>query len=73
MFVSDTFKGHLTHEVKKEMRKANTDLVVIPGTTTSQLQVLHVVINNPFKDDLWQLYNDWLLKGNQEVNLRSPQ
>jgi hypothetical protein len=42
------------------MRKANTDLV-IPGGMTSQLQVLDVVINKPFKDHLSQLYNDWLL------------
>jgi hypothetical protein len=38
--------------VKEEMRKANTDLIVVPGGMTSQLQVLDVVINKPFKDHL---------------------
>lgn len=31
MLVLDAFKGHLTDEVKDELTKANTDLVVIPG------------------------------------------
>jgi hypothetical protein len=43
------FKGHLTQQVKEEMRKANTDFIVIPGDMTSQLQVLDVVVNKPFK------------------------
>jgi hypothetical protein len=63
MLVLDAFK-HLTQQVKEEMRKANTDLLVISGDMTSQLQVLDVVVNKPFKDHLKQLYNDWLLEGN---------
>ena len=63
MLVLDSFKGHLTQEVKEEVKKANTDLVVIPGGMSSQLQVLDVVVNKPFKDHLRQLYNDWLLEG----------
>jgi hypothetical protein len=62
-----SFKGHLTQQVKEEMRKANTDLVVIPSGMTSQLQVLDVVVNKPFKDHLRQLYNDWLLEGNHAL------
>jgi len=67
MLVLDAFKRHLTQEVKGEMRKVNTDLIVIPGGMTSQLQVLDVVVNKPFKDHLQQLYNDWLLKGNRAL------
>jgi hypothetical protein len=48
MLVLDSFKGQLTQKVAEEMRKANTDIVVIPGGMTSQLQVLDVVINKPF-------------------------
>jgi hypothetical protein len=51
MLVLDSFKGHLTQQVLEEMRKVNTDLVVLPGGMTSQLQVLDVV-NKPFKDHL---------------------
>jgi hypothetical protein len=67
MLVSDSFKGHLTQKIKEEMRKANTDLVMTPGGMTSQLQVLDVVINKPFKDHLRQLYNDWRLEGNHAL------
>jgi hypothetical protein len=35
----------------------------------STLQVLDVVVNKPFKDYLWQLYNDWFLRGNQAHTL----
>jgi hypothetical protein len=67
MLVLDSFKGHLTQQVNKEMRKANTDLIVILGSMTSQLQVLDVVINKPFKGHLRQLYNDLLLEGNHTL------
>jgi hypothetical protein len=42
----------------------NTDLVIIPRGMTSQLQVLDVVVNKPFKDRLRRLYGEWLLSGN---------
>jgi hypothetical protein len=46
------------------MRKANTDPILIPGGMTLQLQVLHMIINKPFKRHLEQLYSDWFVKGN---------
>jgi hypothetical protein len=67
MLVLDSFKGHLTQQVKEEMRKANTDLIVIPDGMKSQLQVLDVVVSRPFKDHLRQLYSDWLLEGNHAL------
>ena len=45
----------------------NTDLVIIPGGMTSQLQVLDVVVNKPFKDYLWKNYSDWLINGNHAL------
>lgn len=63
MLVLDAFKGHLTPQVKEEINNAKTDLVVIPGGMTSQLQVLDVMVNKPFKDNLKQLYSNWLLDG----------
>jgi hypothetical protein len=48
------------------MRKAHTDLV-IRGGMTSQLQVLYVVANKPFKDHLWQLYSDCFPKENHTL------
>jgi hypothetical protein len=48
LLVLDALKGHPTQDVKEEVRKANTDLIMIPGGMTSQLQVLDMVVNKPF-------------------------
>lgn len=63
MLVLDAFRGHLTEQVKTNVRDNNTDLVIIPGGMTSQLQVLDVVVNKPFKDKLRGCYTEWLLAG----------
>lgn len=67
MLVLDAFRGHLTEPVKAQLENFNTDLVIIPGGMTSQLQVLDVVVNKPFKDQLRKHYNDWLLSGNHQL------
>jgi hypothetical protein len=65
--VLDAFKGNLTEKVKTVASNLlNMDLVIIPGFMTSQLQVLDVVVNKPFKDRLHCLYGDWLLSGNRK-------
>ena len=43
----DTFRDHLTNDVKKKMHSLGSDLV-IPGGMTSVLQTLDVSINKPF-------------------------
>jgi len=52
MFVLDAFKGYLTDSVKNQLRKMNTELVIIPGEMISVLQPMDVSINKPFKDRL---------------------
>ena len=64
MLVLDAFKGHLTTKVKTKIASLKSDLVVIPGGMTSQLQVLDVVVNKPFKDHLRSQYSQWLIAGN---------
>ena len=54
MLVLDAFKGHHTDSVKNQLRKMNTELVVIPGGMTSVLQPMDISINKPFKDRLRQ-------------------
>lgn len=46
--------------MKKTLKKAKTDLAVILGDMTSQLQPLDVAINKAFKDRLNKHYTDWL-------------
>uniref|UniRef100_A0A671NPD7 HTH CENPB-type domain-containing protein n=1 Tax=Sinocyclocheilus anshuiensis TaxID=1608454 RepID=A0A671NPD7_9TELE len=67
MLILDAFRGHLTSPVKEQLRAMNGDLVIIPGGMTSQLQVLDVVVNKPFKDNLRKRYTEWLLSGNRTL------
>jgi hypothetical protein len=56
MMLSDSFKGQLREKLKTVASDLlNTDLVIIPGGMTSQLQVLHMVVKKPFKDSLYCL------------------
>jgi hypothetical protein len=66
LLVLDSFKGHLTEEVKKVIRAGNSDMVVIPGGMTSLLQPLDVSVNKPFKDRLKATYTEWMLKEEKE-------
>ena len=45
----DSFRAHITDAVKKELRKANCDVAIIPGGCTSKIQPLDVSINRPYK------------------------
>ena len=67
MLVLYVFKGHLTPEIKATITcsSMNTNLVIIPGGMTSQLQVL--VVNKPCKDHLKQLYSEWFLTGDHTL------
>uniref|UniRef100_A0A8D0DA03 HTH CENPB-type domain-containing protein n=1 Tax=Sander lucioperca TaxID=283035 RepID=A0A8D0DA03_SANLU len=67
MLVLDAFRGHLMEPVKTQLRKMNGDLVIIPGGMTSQLQVLDVVVNKSFKDNLCKRYTEWLLSGDHSL------
>lgn len=60
ILVLDSFRGHLTSEVKKKLAETETHLAVIPGGMTSILQPLDVCLNKPFKDRIRKLYNDWI-------------
>jgi hypothetical protein len=69
MLVLDAFKGRLTPVVKATITggSTNTDLVAIPGGMASQMQVLDVAVNKPFRDQLKQLYSEWLLSGDHAL------
>ena len=60
VIVLDAFKGHLTDSVKNQLRKMNTEIVVIPGGMSSVLQPMDVSINKPFRDRLRQQYVTWI-------------
>lgn len=60
LLVLDAFRGHLTEGVKKKLQDDQTELAVIPGGMTSQLQPLDVCLNKPFKDHVRRLYSEWM-------------
>ena len=58
--VYDMFKAHLVEPVKKRLEDINTDVAIIPGGLTSQLQPLDVSINKPFKEKVRTLWSNWM-------------
>ena len=60
MVCLDAFRGHLTDEIKNEIRRLKSELVIIPVGMTSVLQPLDVSINKPFKARLSEQYDCWI-------------
>ena len=58
--VYDMFKTHLMDSIKSKLKEGNTDVAIIPGGLTSQLQPLDVSINKPFKEKVRILWSDWM-------------
>lgn len=67
VLVLDSFRGHPTSKAKDKLRRAGTDMLVIPAGLTSQLQPLDVGINKPFKDNVRRLYNERLARDDHEM------
>nr|XP_005997745.1 PREDICTED: histamine N-methyltransferase A-like [Latimeria chalumnae] len=57
--VLDSYQGHKTEEIKKELKKSECEHVIIPGGMTSQLRLLDISINKPMRDRLRKYYIDW--------------
>ena len=56
--VWDSFKCHISDEMKETVRKMKTVMGVIPGGCTKFLQPLDVSINKPFKAAFRALYDE---------------
>ena len=59
--VYDMFKAHLVEPVKKRLKDINTDVAIIPGGLTNQLQPLDVSLNKPFKEKVRSLWSNWMV------------
>lgn len=62
MIVLDSYKGHLTENVKDRLKGHKSDLVIIPGGMTKMLQPLDVSVNKPFKKHLQDFWADYMVK-----------
>jgi hypothetical protein len=60
LLVLDQFAAHLTPNTKRIAKTMKTDLAVIPGGLTSQLQPLDVSVNKPFKLLIREEWNRWM-------------
>lgn len=60
LLVWDMFSAHLENNVKSAAIREGTDMCVIPGGLTSQLQPLDVCLNKPFKDRVRKMWSDWI-------------
>lgn len=63
MLVLDSFRCHISDRVKDKLAACHTDLVIIPGGMTSQLQPLDVCLNKPMNHYVRTAYNEWLIDG----------
>ena len=76
LLVWDMFRAHLLDSVKRKLKENKTRQAVIPGGTTSILQPLDVCLNKPFKSNMRELWNNWMLNGDKELtkagNLKRP-
>ena len=66
LLVWDQFRAHLCESVKKKLHRNKTRQAVIPGGCTSILQPLDVSLNKPFKVQIRNLWNTWMVSGPKE-------
>ncbi|CAB4419022.1 unnamed protein product [Rhizophagus irregularis] len=59
--------GHLKENVKVKFKQHNFQLAIISTGLTSVCQLLDVLINKPFKDNLQKEWHEWMYKGGSGV------
>ncbi|CAI7879216.1 unnamed protein product [Closterium sp. NIES-54] len=59
MLVLDSYRGHLTKEVKARFAALNIVPAVIPAGCTADVQPLDVSVNKSFKASVRQQYQSW--------------
>ncbi|CAI7747714.1 unnamed protein product [Closterium sp. NIES-53] len=59
MLVLDSYRGHLTKEVKARLAALNIVPAVIPAGCTADVQPLDVPVNKSFKASVRQQYQSW--------------
>ncbi|XP_077453569.1 NEDD8-activating enzyme E1 catalytic subunit isoform X3 [Stigmatopora argus] len=63
VLICDSMRAHLTATVKNQIMKRNSELAVIPGGLTKELQPLDIGINRAFKSKLRAAWEQWMIAG----------
>ena len=61
------FRAHLLGKVKDTLKENKTYQAVIPGCCTSVLQPLDVCLNKPFKVNMRQRWNQWMVNAEKQI------
>ena len=77
VLVSLSHRCHMTEQVRTHVEKhTKSDINIIPGGLTKELQPADVSWNEVFKTTYRQLYNDWMATGGRFFtaagNMRAP-
>ena len=67
LLVFDHFKAHVTQSAKATAADLKTQLAVIPGGLTSQLQPLHVSVNKLFKALMKKEWTSWMQSAGNDL------
>ncbi|XP_072769637.1 pogo transposable element with KRAB domain [Nerophis lumbriciformis] len=63
LLICDSMRAHLTDTVKTQMKQTNSELVIIPGGFTKELQPLDIGVNRAFKVKLRAAWEHWMTDG----------
>jgi hypothetical protein len=67
MLVWDMFRDHLLETVKNELKRNRPFQCVIPGGCSSVLQPLDVCLNKPFKVNMRNKWNKWMVNSDRQL------
>ena len=63
LLICDSMRAHLTATVKNQVKKTNSELAIIPGGLTKELQPLDIGVNRAFKVKLRAAWERWMTDG----------
>ncbi|KAK6299839.1 hypothetical protein J4Q44_G00298720 [Coregonus suidteri] len=63
LLIYDSMRAHITNAVKKQVKQTNSELAVIPGGLTKELQPLDIGVNRTFKARLRAAWEQWMTEG----------
>lgn len=63
LLICDSMRTHLTDTVKTQVKQTNSELAIIPGGLTKELQPLDIGVNRSFKVKLRAAWEHWMTEG----------